>query len=440
MICTLKDHQKHYHLSAFDKCLCFFTLTGAPFAIRHWQMGKETFKTGHRIIACIQMMPVLGIVAAAVEKTAFSCLSSRQASHTLDSVTTQIEPMPESLQAWAEFEGGQALFAAEKVHKALLSKADHLDLHGLQLTSLPQAICDIQSLKRINLGHNLLEQFPECFYSLPQLQDVDLTCNMIQKLKITNYFHPLRSLFLAENPLDTIEITASPLTFLKFLDLSKCQLQFIPDSLAKLTGLQLLKLNSNYLSSFAGAINGLKDLRGLDLSCNVITQAEKLELPQLHTLDLTDNRLIEIPEGFFEGIPQLQKLCLADNHLKKISSEIWQLSALTELYLMDNDLESLPDTIGLLRNLRLLYVSRNELTILPAQIVELEKLQRLFFSNNRVRSWPADMLGLKSLEEMSIFGNPDLPKNRQLLALPKLKTLYLEDCSLTPWEWMHPSR
>ncbi|BBI17371.1 hypothetical protein [Neochlamydia sp. S13] len=68
----LTDHPRKYSLSYQDIGLSLITgLSGAPYASRHWQLSnhaKAKHCLGHRLIACIESIPLAGALAAIVER------------------------------------------------------------------------------------------------------------------------------------------------------------------------------------------------------------------------------------------------------------------------------------------------------------------------------------------------------------------------------------
>lgn len=140
------------------------------------------------------------------------------------------------------------------------------------------------------------------------------------------------------------------------LDLSGCQLKFLPREIAKLTNLTIL--------------------------------------------DLSNNLLTALPPEIGELI-NLSKLFLSGNLLKSLPPEIRKLKNLSTLFLFNNKLTSLPPEIGKLTNLSILIISNNELTSLPPEIRKLTKLKVLTLSKNPLVSPPPEIVnqGIKAIFE-----------------------------------------
>lgn len=83
---SLENHNKQYHLNAKEGALTAFTLSGAPYAKRHWQLAKgesTSRKWGHRIIAVIEAIPILGGIAALIDRISFTIKQHRSESRSL---------------------------------------------------------------------------------------------------------------------------------------------------------------------------------------------------------------------------------------------------------------------------------------------------------------------------------------------------------------------
>jgi hypothetical protein len=71
MHCTLDLHFEKYSLSLCERTLAIGTLSGAPYALRHYQLSKTSNFShclGHRIICALEFIPILGALAALIER------------------------------------------------------------------------------------------------------------------------------------------------------------------------------------------------------------------------------------------------------------------------------------------------------------------------------------------------------------------------------------
>ncbi|XP_054807050.1 plant intracellular Ras-group-related LRR protein 7-like isoform X4 [Prosopis cineraria] len=119
----------------------------------------------------------------------------------------------------------------------------------------------------------------------------------------------------------------------------------------------------------------------------------------IHTLDLTHNRIADIPLEMGKLI-NLRRLVLADNLIESLSVHLGKLQSLKIMILDGNRITSLPDELGQLVKLEQLSISRNLLTCLPVTIGSLRSLVLLNVSNNKLKSLPESVGSCFSLEEL----------------------------------------
>ncbi|XP_039700050.1 leucine-rich repeat serine/threonine-protein kinase 1 isoform X2 [Pteropus medius] len=223
-----------------------------------------------------------------------------------------------------------------------------------------------------------------------------------------------------------------------------------------------LDLSANCLSSLPSVIPwGLINLRKLDLSDNhlgelpSVQSSDEIICSRLLEIDVSSNKLSHLPPGFLH-LSKLQKLTASKNYLEKLFEEEsttanWiGLRKLQELDLSDNKLTELPAVfLHSFKSLSCLNVSRNNLKVFPdawacplkcckAPKNALESLpdkmavfwknhlKDVDFSENALREVPLGLFQLDALTFLRLQGN-------QLVTLPppekwtckQLKTLDL---------------
>lgn len=157
-----------------------------------------------------------------------------------------------------------------------------LRLDKNQLTTLPQEIGQLVSLRSLDISENLLTALPQEFGLLVSLKYLHLQKNQ------------LRSLPCAIGQLDKL---------LTFLNLSNNKLTILPDELGKLQKIKYLHLNSNELSVLPCSISALTDLE---------------------TLSLNSNKLMYLPDEFSSSLKNLQELSLEDNQLSESAIKVFK--------------------------------------------------------------------------------------------------------------------
>jgi len=178
---------------------------------------------------------------------------------------------------------------------------EEIDLKFKRLTSLPESIGNLKSLKRLNLESNRFTSLPESIGNLKSLKKLNLEDNGLTSL---------------------------------------------PESIGNLEDLEELNLKENNLTSLPESIGNLKSLEELILVDNKLTSLPESigNLKELKQIILNDNRLTSLPESIGNLI-QLKKLYLSSNRLTSLPESIGNLKSLEALNLSSNQLTSLPDSI-----------------------------------------------------------------------------------------------
>ncbi|OEL33749.1 Plant intracellular Ras-group-related LRR protein 7 [Dichanthelium oligosanthes] len=113
----------------------------------------------------------------------------------------------------------------------------------------------------------------------------------------------------------------------------------------------------------------------------------------LRTLDLTNNKLVEIPQDI-GGLVNMQRLVLAGNLIENIPANIGYLRNLKILTLDRNRISILPEELGSLSNLQQLSISQNSLLCLPKSVGDLHNLPQNILKD------------CKALQNISLHDNP----------------------------------
>ena len=220
--------------------------------------------------------------------------------------------------------------AQQRIEQARLWGARTLDLRGLKLRKLPEAIASLTQLQELNLSNNQLTELPEAIASLTQLQVLYLHNNQLWKLpEVIISLTQLRVLDLYNNQLWKLPETIPFLTQLQELYLQNNKLRELSETIASLTQLQRLNLNNNQLSELPQAIAFLTQLQRLSLKNNPLNpdlaaayeQGTKALFQYLRAqaeakITLNEAKLILIGEG------EVGKSCL----LGALREDEWQES------------------------------------------------------------------------------------------------------------------
>ncbi|XP_045813672.1 plant intracellular Ras-group-related LRR protein 4-like [Trifolium pratense] len=184
------------------------------------------------------------------------------------------------------------------------------------------------------------------------------------------------------------------------------QVDWLPDSLGKLSSLVTLDLSENRIVAIPSTIGGLSSLTKLDLHSNRITEIPDSvgNLLSLVYLDLRGNSLTTLPASLSRLI-RLEELDLSSNLISVLPDSIGSLANLKVLNVETNDIEELPYSIGNCSSLRELRADYNKLKALPEAVGKIESLEILSLRYNNVKQLPTTMSTLINLKELNVSFN-----------------------------------
>ncbi|GAA0145640.1 scaffold/adaptor protein [Lithospermum erythrorhizon] len=184
------------------------------------------------------------------------------------------------------------------------------------------------------------------------------------------------------------------------------QVDWLPDSIGKLSSLVSLDLSENKILFLPGTIGGLSSLQKLDLSGNKLSELPESvgDLLNLVTLDLSGNQLRFLPPTV-ASLVRLQELNLSSNNLHVLPNAIGSLVSLKKLDVETNELEEIPHMIGQCSSLQELRVDYNRLKALPEAVGRIGSLEVLSVRYNNIRQLPTTMASMTSLKELNVSFN-----------------------------------
>jgi Leucine-rich repeat (LRR) protein len=263
----------------------------------------------------------------------------------------------------------------------------HLDLHGKDLTELPEVLYRFPNLKHLDLSDNQLSalgdfdfgyfrnlesvnlygnrftRFPEALFSARQLEELDLGNNELQELPANlGKLKFLTVLKLHHNRIRTIRGDWK-LAFLRHLRLDGNRIRHISDTLfTAQPRLEKCNLNGNQLTQLPAAIASAR-LEELDIGNNAIDNSHILfQVTSLERLILDWNTISTATIDSLANLRNLHTLSLEHCRLQELPPSIGNLKSLEMLSLIGNPLASLPQTIYRLSNLRKLWLTNTEIS------------------------------------------------------------------------------
>lgn len=203
-------------------------------------------------------------------------------------------------------------------------------------------------------------------------------------------------------------LSATPL--LEGLHLYSNQLQTLsPHLLRGLPRLHTLDLTENKLGDLPADVFSHAPLLSLVLKNNLIDKADADWLSgnsSLTWLDLSGNRLTKIPTALLKKLPLLENIDLSNNRLEKIPAGSLDVQTkLERLNLQNNKLDTLDASVFQgMNNLTYLFLTGNKLSKLPHGLFQgLTQLSYLALDDNQLSHIPAGLLDqLSSLDDSGL--------------------------------------
>uniref|UniRef100_A0A095A4G6 Leucine-rich repeat and death domain-containing protein 1 n=1 Tax=Schistosoma haematobium TaxID=6185 RepID=A0A095A4G6_SCHHA len=232
-------------------------------------------------------------------------------------------------------------------------------------------------------------------------------------------------------------------------------LNLFPICVSSFRHLSLLDISNNCLSSVPEDIVYLTSLTLLNVSKNCLVDITAIcELSHLQSLDVTENKLTELPRSLWK-LGRLKTFSCSFNEIICLPEEIGCLEVLTALRITNNKLSTLPRSFSNLTGLLLLQLDGNvfdhiplqifgcisllELSLshniiegsIPAKICSLVNLRTLNLAYNRVIDFPVELEKLESLEYLDISGNPVESSTISFGKLIQIQQLSASKCGLS---------
>ncbi|XP_029170758.1 toll-like receptor Tollo [Nylanderia fulva] len=230
---------------------------------------------------------------------------------------------------------------------ANLTDLQDLSLSGNALAEIPYAVRVLRSLKTLDLGNNQVLRIDndsfaglnelyglrlvdnklenvsrEAFASLPALQVLNLANNVIRHVEQSAFSaNPvLRAIRLDGNKLTDIRGVFTSLSTLVWLNVSDNNLMWFDYSQLP-TSIEWLDIHANEIKELGDfyVLRNTMRIKMLDASYNRITAITEANVPDsVETLFLNDNRIKSVAPGTFQQKPNLEKVVLYGNEIRRL--------------------------------------------------------------------------------------------------------------------------
>jgi Leucine-rich repeat (LRR) protein len=184
-----------------------------------------------------------------------------------------------------------------------------LDVSGNKIERLGERTFEgLVRLEMLNLENNLLSELPDAIFERSRLQMLE-SINLAGNLFEAPPLQPLQRQYF----------------FLSAVDLSRNQIHEIPPEDSIMVNIKKLDLSYNPLSQEAveNVLGEPKTVRDLNLAGTGITSVTQMETPFLRRLNLSHNSINSLPDTVFERPTLLEDLDISHNSLSELP-HVWQ--------------------------------------------------------------------------------------------------------------------
>ena len=368
----------------------------------------------------------------------------------------------------------------------------HADCHSCNLTSVPKDLSE--NIRSLDMAYNDVEILRNASLRRYRfLAELNVCANKITIIESGTFhdLHQLQELRLCFNEgISLYNFTSFSLNYLTYLDLSNCNLTFVPGELfVKLPRLERIQLVGNYLQTFNITSCTSKHLLQIDLNDNLIRMltpntfslactSEYLNLswnpisvvnPQTVALlsvqrllfyvttlsikqwrnvilgisrstirEIDEITLDKIPNGFFDPLLDhfLTKLVLHIGKISSISAQTFQgLNNVRELIVQHKKMRVVqPSFFNNMNGLRVLNLEGNHINTIDTDHGTWDVgIQELYLNNNGLKEInPYSLQGLENLTILDLSDNSELVTFNitSLTGLKSLEILDLRECEI----------
>lgn len=341
-----------------------------------------------------------------------------------------------------------------------------INLSHNELQELPPDIVNLRDLKKMNISNNNLKKLPP-LGELRKMEILDANHNDIVELPDFYGCSALRELYIANNYIKEItEEFCDQMQHLSVLNIRDNKVEVLPENISLLQNLKRLELTNNNLNKLPRNLGLLSQLQSINMEGNKLSFVrqdvirggtermmkylrdriteevvcetrftpdqwpDKYTLKKSQALMMPCRELAHVPEHVFGAAAEVDvhTVDLSKNKLSAIPAGIVRLSdSLTSLVLSSNNMTSVPPEISSCKHLQYIDLGKNLLMDLPPELGDLKRLRELVISNNKFTKIPRCVYDLENLEILLAAENKIDEINVSSDALAKMKKLAVLD-------------
>ena len=308
---------------------------------------------------------------------------------------------------------------------AVVSSLRDMEVSYNKLRFLPD-LRALRFLKRMNLSHNILEELPEELCELPALVKLEAGDNRLHRIpKSISLLTSLSVLSLKNNSLDCIPLELCHCVRLKYLSLNANNIADIPCEISNLTALSRLTIAANNISNLPNTFDKMISLTHLEISHNplrslppslgslydvlkvlLVIDCSSLQDPPPNILLAGQEQVMNYLRKIWRGFCTMRLVVTGLSMGTVVCLNNFQFTNLIEIRIDKNEIKNVPDIICKFVNLVTLRFRDNLVSNLPSEFSKLINLQELDMSKNKFRTMPQMILKMTHLIRLRCGENP----------------------------------
>jgi len=276
--------------------------------------------------------------------------------------------------------------------------------------------------------HIIDQLSPQTEYTIDNGHVTKIEITELPIIDVSSLKH-VKEIALHDLNLETVPDWLFKMSGLEYIDLDCNWLTEIPPKMANLSQLRTLIVAHNLLEKISPELTNLHNLKDLDLSFN-----ENLVLPKwiggissLESLFISGISLFHLEADVINSLPNLSALRLGSNRIHNIYDVSLNLHSLTFLSLWDMSLAQLPSWVYESIRLTFLDISQNPNLLWDDKRGFFPHLEEIRLGEMNYFEIPDWIFNFENLIEINLYSNQIGFLTERILKLKKLKTLRLMD-------------
>jgi Leucine-rich repeat (LRR) protein len=271
------------------------------------------------------------------------------------------------------------------------------------LEALPEELCEVQTLVKLEAGDNRIRFLPASVSKLTALSVLSLKNNSLESIpnEICRCF-ALKYLSLNSNKLSEIPRKLTNLSHLSRLTIAANNISFLPIDMDRMNSLTHLEVSHNPLKALPPSLGALYE----HLKVLLVQDCFELRDPPQNILAAGHEQIVNYLRKVWRGLCTMRLVLTGLSMGSLVCLPHFDMANLVEIRIDKNEIKHIPDIVCDFKQLVSLRFRENLISMIPAEASKLTRLQELDMSKNKFRSMPQAVLQMTHLVRLRCGENP----------------------------------